>query len=238
MKVLAVIPARGGSKRVPGKNIRELGGKPLISYTIKQALSNEYIGRVIVSTDNLKIAEIAKSFGAEIPFIRPAEISADSTIDRPVFQHAVNFLRIEEGYLPDVVLNLRPTSPFRSQEDISAVIEAFLRNGEVESVRTVTRVESVHHPYWMMEREESGLSRPLFHDRNHITYPLSQQLPPVYRLNGAVDGMRTEVLMNHNTSMYGDRIYLVEIPEIRSIDIDTMEDFELAEHKIYKYGSY
>ena len=123
MNVLGIIPARGGSKRVPRKNIKQLNGKPLLYYTIREAKKSKNIDRIIVTTDDREIADIALKFGAEVPFIRPCELAEDDTSDQPVFQHALQKLYEMDGYKPEIVLNLRPTSPFKTPEIIDQVVQ-------------------------------------------------------------------------------------------------------------------
>ena len=171
MNVLGIIPARGGSKRVINKNIRDLAGKPLISFTIKAALGSKLINRLIVSTDNEEIAEIAKRYGAEVPFLRPASLAQDDTPDQPVFQHALKSLSKQDGYEPDIVLNLRPTTPFKTPKTIAKVIEK-MRETKADIVRTMSPVESVNHPYWMYNMKSDCKTVP-FLDTINITGILS-----------------------------------------------------------------
>ncbi len=229
-KVLAVIPARGGSKSIPGKNIKLLNGKPLIAYAIEAGLACKGIDRLIVSSDDQDILAIARQYGAETPFVRPSELAQDKTPDRPVFQHALNFLAKEDNYHPDLVLNLRPTTPFRSTEDIENVIQKWM-DSNADSVRTVTKVEGVHHPYWMFNLDKQGWASPAVPGKTIEEYYQRQLLPPMYRLNGVVDGMLAEVVLHHKY-YYGDKMALVEVPEERAHDIDTKEDFSFAEYLI------
>jgi CMP-N,N'-diacetyllegionaminic acid synthase len=226
---LAVIPARGGSKSVPGKNIRPLGGKPLIAHSIAQALACPQVDRVLVTTDSEEIRQVALDHGAEAPFLRPSELAGDTTPDQPVFRHVLQWLADTEGYRPDLVLNLRPTAPFRAVEDITAAI---MRWDAVrcDAVRSVTRVEGVHHPYWMFAVDDKGMARPFVEGIGDPmkTYYQRQLLPPAFRLNGVVDGMTP--LCIFGDSLYGERIVTVEIPELRAHDIDTAEDFAHAEY--------
>jgi CMP-N-acetylneuraminic acid synthetase len=145
-KCLAVIPARGGSKKLPGKNIKPLNGIPLIAYTIEAALSSGKIARVIVSTDDKEIAEIAVKHGAETPFLRPAELAKDDTPDRPVLMHAINWLKENEGYVANEVAILRPTTPLKTAEMIDACLELLEEKQFLSSVRTVTKAQGVYHP--------------------------------------------------------------------------------------------
>jgi CMP-N-acetylneuraminic acid synthetase len=146
-KVLALIPARGGSKGIPRKNIRDFAGYPLIAYSIKAALQSQAVTRTIVSTDDEEIAAVAREYGAETPFLRPEEFSLDNTTDLPVFQHALKWLEEHENYCPDVVVHLRPTSPIRPLTCVDDAVNILLSHPEADSVRGV--VEAGQNPYKM-----------------------------------------------------------------------------------------
>ena len=224
MKALAIIPARGGSKGIPRKNIVSLAGKPLIAYTIEIALSSRSIFRVVVSTDDEEIGAIAREYGAEVPFIRPKELAADDTPDLPVFRHAVQWLLESEGYCPEVLVNLRPTAPLRTVADINAVVRK-MDETKCDSVRTVSLAE--HHPY-RMRIVKGDRAFPLMTGAvDKITYR-RQDLPIIYRWNGAVDPMRSENILQDD-SMYGKDIRVVIMPKERSIDIDDEIDLKIAE---------
>ncbi len=137
VEVLALIPARGGSKGIPRKNIKDLGGHPLIAYSIAAGLSSELVTRTIVTTDDEEIACIARDYGAEVPFLRPEEFARDDTRDLPVFQHVLAWLHENEEYQPDVVVQLRPTSPFRSPELVDEAVQILLDNPQANSVRGI-----------------------------------------------------------------------------------------------------
>ncbi len=231
-KILAIIPARGGSKGVPRKNIVPLGGQPLIYHTIKVAQACKLLDRVILSSEDEEIIEVAKGLGVEVPFVRPMDLALDHVSDRPVMQHAVETLETTENYSPDYIIILKPTIPFRSLEDIENVVNK-LKENKSDSVRTVTKSEGVYHPYWMFTLDEDGVAQPMIPDKTIDKYYRRQLLPPVYRLNGVVDGMSRDVLMNHS-KLYGDKMALVEVPENRAIDIDTIADLEYAEFLIQK----
>jgi CMP-N-acetylneuraminic acid synthetase len=222
-RILGIIPARGGSKRVPGKNIRPLAGKPLIAWTIETALASTLLDKVIVSTDAPEIAEIARSYGAEVPFLRPAELAQDDTPDRPVYQHAIEWLAKEQDFCPDLVVWLRPTVPLRLPLDIDEAVKT-LRSTQGSSVRSVSAVE--HHPYWMKTLSGENKLAPLIPGADEYNYYQRQLLPPVYRLNGAVEVTRYEHIM-HSDKLYGDDMRGYVMPPERSIDIDTEEDIAL-----------
>ena len=221
--VLAIIPARGGSKGVPRKNIRNLGGLPLIAWTIAAAKGAACIGRIIVSTDDHEIAAVARKYGAEVPVMRPGELAQDDTGDLPVCQHILEHLRAE-GHAPDIVAWLRPTAPLRLPADIDGAVRTLLETG-ADSVRSVSASKA--HPYWM-KTMEAGHLRSFVPDKNDSTHPNRQSLPEVFALNGAVDIVRAEFVLNRNT-MWGDRVGAYIMPSQHSVDIDTLEDFAIAE---------
>jgi len=228
MSMIAIIPARGGSKRIPKKNLCNLKGKPLIAWTIETALSSS-ISRVIVSTDNTEIAEVSSYYGAEVPFIRPPELAEDTTSDLPVCLHTLNFLERKENYIPEIVVWLRPTSPLRIINDIEECSQKLLKTN-ADCVRSVCRVS--HHPFWMKSFQDDRLL-PFLEGKDEQKYYQSQLLPPVYRLNGAVDAIKTKFIREQNLLYGGDmRGYLM--PEMRSLDIDTELDFLIAEVLIKK----
>lgn len=227
MKIVAIIPARGGSKRVLRKNIRPLAGNPLLHYAIAPALENAYVDRVIVSSDDDEIMAVARELGAEVPFRRPTELATDSASGRQVLQHALRWLENEDDFVPDFVLNLQCTTPFKTSADISGVVEKWLETG-ADSVRSMSLCSGVHHPYWMFSQGEDGLMVPFIEGISIDTYYRSQLLPPAYRLNGVVDGIRRSVVMDHEHH-YGSSMAMVEIPEERSLDIDTEMEFRFAE---------
>lgn len=224
-KIVGLIPARGGSKRVPGKNIRLLLGKPLIAWTIETARTCPALDRVIVSTDDPEIAEIARSAGAEVPFLRPPDLAADKTPDLPVYQHALGWLAEQQGYFPAIVAWLRPTAPLRTAEDITAAIELLIETG-ADWVRSVCPVE--HHPYWMKRLEEGSRLTPFLPGKDESQYYQRQLLPPLYRLNGAVDVSWRATIMEKGL-IYAGNMHGYVMPPERSVDIDDMLDFALTE---------
>jgi CMP-N,N'-diacetyllegionaminic acid synthase len=223
-KVIAIIPARGGSITVPKKNIHPLMEKPLIAWTIDIAIQTPILERVIVSTDDLEIARIARENGAEVPFIRPSEIAQDSTPDIEVYRHLIAWLIEYERVFPDIVVWLRPTSPLRTVEDIEKAVDILIST-DADCVRSVCRVE--HHPYWMKRLEGSRLL-PLIEGKDEHTYYRRQLLPPIYRLNGSVDVIRCKSV-ERNDMLFSDDMYGYVMPFERSIDLDDQFDFEVAE---------
>lgn len=220
-EVLALIPARGGSKSIPGKNIVLLEGLPLIAYSILAAEQSETVSRIVVSTDDLEIAEVGRRFGAEVPFMRPASLAGDATPSIAVVRHALDILKKEEGYQPDVLVLLQPTSPLRSSEDIDAAVEKLLDSG-CDSVVSVTAAGQ--HPYWMYTLQGDRLL-PL--NDEGIGVMRRQDLPDVYCLNGAVYATRPGVIYEHD-SLKGPDTRALVMPADRSVDIDEPLDLLVA----------
>jgi CMP-N-acetylneuraminic acid synthetase len=224
-KILAVIPARGGSKGVPRKNVRLICGRPLISYTIETVLKVQHLlYRVIVSSEDEEIAAIARQYGADVPFLRPSELSGDEVPTLPVLQHAVKFVERQDGIILDWVLLLQPTDPFRSVEDIKAAL-ALARQGGCDSVISVVQVFSVH-PI-LMKRIENNRLLPYCIEEKEGTRRQDYQ-PPAYMRNGAIYLTRRKVLMEKN-SIWGkvSRPYIM--PPERSIGVDSEIDLKLVE---------
>ena len=230
-EVLALIPARGGSKSIPHKNIRLFYGHPLIAYSIKAGLVAATVTRVIVSTDNEEISAVARSYGAETPFVRPDEFSQDNTPDLPVFIHALDWLADEEGYQPDIVVQLRPTSPLRKVSHIDQAVYQLLARPEADAVRTVCI--PFQNPFKMWQISPEGYLKPLIKD---LQFPESynlprQQLPDVYWQTGYVDAAWSDTIRNKN-SMTGERILPLTIEPEEWIDIDSHNDWQRAERLI------
>jgi N-acylneuraminate cytidylyltransferase/CMP-N,N'-diacetyllegionaminic acid synthase len=228
MEVLGIIPARGGSKRVPGKNIRPLAGKPLIAYTIEASLSAGSINRLIVSTDDNEIANISKQHGAEVPFLRPSELADDATPDQPVFVHTLQWLKDNDNYEPDAIVHLRPTTPLKSPQTIDNVVQKMI-DTNADVVRTMTLVEGVHHPYWMYSISDEGRAVPFVKDIEVSKYYQRQLLPEVYRINGVVDAIKTHVVLEGNV-LDSQNMAVVTVSGPEAIDIDTESDFMMCEY--------
>ncbi len=226
-EVLALIPARGGSKSVPRKNLQFLLGRPLIAYSIERALESVRITRVIVSTDDEEIARTSREHGAEVPFLRPSELAADDTPDLPVFQHALAWLLKSEGYRPAAIVHLRPTYPVRRTATIDAAVEMFLSRADVDSLRSVSLARE--SPYKMWRIDMGGcLTAVVRMDDGREGHSLPRQaLPRVYWQNGYVDVMRPEVILEQGT-MGGSRI-LPFVTEEPGAEIDYPEDLPEAE---------
>jgi CMP-N-acetylneuraminic acid synthetase len=224
-RILAVIPARGGSKGVLRKKIRDLCGKPVIAWTIETALAaGDDLCRVIVSTDDAEIAEAARAAGAEVPFMRPAEMATDEAPGLPVIQHAVAFVEEEEEKPVDWVLVLQPTAPFRNADDISESLR-LAREGGCDSVISVTRVLA-EHPILMKKIKDDRLLPYCIEEKEGTRR--QDYDPPAYIRNGAIYLTRRDVLMESN-SIWGEVIRPYVMPEERSYDIDSERDFKLVE---------
>ncbi len=232
-KILAIIPARGGSKSIPRKNIKLLGGKPLISYSIADGLKSKLVDRVIVSTDDPEIVEISKKYGAEVLFIRPSELALDDTPDLPVFIHALKWLNENENYTPGVVVQLRPTSPFRPPGLIDNAIKLLFTNKKADSVRAV--IVSGQNPYKMWRINKVRYMTPLLNDPELIEpYNMPRQkLPQTYWQTGHIDVIRYETIMDKN-SMSGKMIIPIIIKKDYEVDLDNLDDWEYAEYLINK----
>lgn len=233
-EVLGIITARGGSKSIYKKNIQKCAGKPLIYYTIKAAQNSKLITRLIISTDDKEIASIAKRYGVEVPFIRPAKYSKDNTLDLPVFKHALKELQKNEGYRPDIVVHLRPTTPLKSSEDIDKGIKLILSDKNCHSVRSVCT--PIHPPFKMYHLVKGNkylvpLMRKVYPDiffKNPEAFNLPRQvLPKTWRHSGYVDIIRPEVILNN--SMSGTKILPLYFESWRDIDVDSMNDLLYAE---------
>lgn len=226
-EVLAIIPARGGSKSIPRKNIRNFAGYPLIAYSIAAGKAAKNVTRLLVSTDDEEIASIAKDYGAEIPFLRPTELSQDDTPDLPVFQHALAWLEENEGYHPDILVQLRPTSPLRRTIHIDHAVQRLLEHPEADSVRTVC--VPFQNPYKMWRIGEDGFLHTLLTFDMPEPYNLPRQaLPDVYWQTGYVDAAWTDTIQGKN-SMTGDNILPLIIGAEEWIDIDSPDDWRRAE---------
>lgn len=226
---VAIIPARSGSKGIQQKNIRQIAGKPLIAWTIVTALRCPSLDRVITSTDDPDIAEIARSWGAEVPFLRPTELAQDDTPDFPVYEHTLQYLLKEQSYSPNIVAWLRPTSPLRKPCDVENALKLLIETG-ADCVRTVSIAS--HHPYWM-KRFDEGRLIPFLDGFDEALYCRRQMLPPVYSLNGAVDIIRCKPANTRRSLFSGDmRGYLM--PPERSFDLDTELDFIIAENLLQR----
>ena len=234
VEVLALIPARGGSKGIPRKNIKDLGDHPLIAYSIAAGLSSKLVTRTIVTTDDEEIARKAKEYGAEVPFLRPEEFARDDTRDLPVFQHVLSWLKEHEDYQPEVVVQLRPTSPFRSPTLVDETIQILLNNPQANSVRGV--VPSKQNPYKMWQVLDDGKMEPLINTEFVEAYNMPrQELPETFWQTGHIDAIRTQTILDG--SMSGENVYACQIDPWFSVDLDSLLDWEQAESQKSTLGT-
>ena len=224
-EILVTICARGGSKGLQNKNTLHLLGKPLISYTINQAIEWGRAKHVVVSTDSESIADIAKQYGAEVPFIRPENLARDDSPKLPVLKHVVNYYIENKNFTPDLIVDLDPTSPLRSEEDIEKCVNTIIKDSECESV--ITGFKANKNPYFnMVESDSNGyvrLSKP-----TAGSIARRQDAPIVYAMNASIYVWRTSSLLEQ-TSVISEKAKLIEMPEERSVDIDSLMDFKLVE---------
>lgn len=234
--VLAIIPARGGSKGIPRKNIREFAGYPLIAYSIAAGLKAESVTRVILSTDDEEIAAVGRAWGAEVPFLRPAEFAQDNTLDLPVFEHALRWLDENEGYRPDVVLQLRPTSPVRPPSMVDDAVRLLLEHPEADSVRGIVPAGQNPHKMWKVD-PQTGYLRNLL-DVPGIAEPYNaprQALPAVYWQTGHIDAIRPRAILEQG-SMSGRVILPLMIDPRYTVDIDNLWDWARYEWMVWHGG--
>lgn len=233
LKILCLILARGGSKRIPNKNIKILGGKPLIAYTIECAKKSKYINRIIVTTDSDKIAKVAESYGVQVPFRRPANISKSDSSEFDAFIHVLEWLKENENYVPNIIVKLFSTSPFRKVESVDRAVKLLLSSPKADSVRSVCLCSE--HPYkmWSIDKKNNFVksfvsikSKPA--QAHTFAYHL---LPQVYIQNASIDVVRTDVIYKKR-SIIGDKIIPFVMDEFESIDINTPLDFMLAQEMI------
>lgn len=232
LRVLGVITARGGSKGLPGKNLRLLGGRPLIAYTVDAARDSGAFDRVILSTDAPDIAAAARSLGSDVPFMRPPELARDETPHQPVLEHAVRWLDEHEQYRPDAVMILQPTSPFRQPRHICDAIALLDRSG-ADSVVSVSEVPSHFNPMRALRVDDRGMAS-LFVGGQPVRFRLNrrQELPSAWTMNGAIYLFRTRVLLSHEPSLYGDSTAAYVMSPADGISIDSIEDWTEAERTL------
>lgn len=238
MKILGIIPARGGSKSVPRKNIKELGGRPLIGWTIDAAKASGVFDRIILTTDDEEIAEAGKRLHIEVPFLRPKELAEDSTPTLPVLQHAVSWLEEREKYAPEAVMLLQPVAPFRQARHIQEAVELFEKSG-VDSVVSVVEIPGHFSPYWAVVEDGGGLAKLFTGDKIYKRILRRQDFPKkTYAHNGAIYLFRTEFLFHPETpNLYGEKVRIYPMEEKYSVNIDSHEDWELAEMMSRKLGT-
>lgn len=228
MKVIAIIPARKGSKGLPGKNIMPLKGKPLIAYSIEKALEAKYIDDVYISTDCEKIAKIAKKYKGLVPILRPDEISQDNSTDKDFIRHWLDFLISSNNQIPELIVQLRPTSPIRNTKNIEKGIEMMLRNKSATSLRCLSIPSNNPFKMWEYKQKDSFIKPLLNNHKFKEAYDLPRQiLPTIYWQNGYMDIIRVKNFFKTG-SISGKNILGLLINE-KVVDIDTLEDFKEAE---------
>ena len=236
MNILCIIPARSGSKSIKHKNIKLFNGLPLLVWSIKQAqeliTKYKYNIKIIVSTDSKEYADISKKYGAEVPFLRPDNISQDHSIDIEFITYTINKLYEKEKYKSDIILQLRPTQPCRKVQDINNCLQLFIKNRhKYDSLRTVVPFKK--SPFKMYIINNNNQLTPLFKEVNNIKEPYNncrQFLPNTYLHNGYIDILNTSIIKNNTISGYNILPYIMK--ETDTIDIDTIEDWNNALNKI------
>ena len=228
-KILGVITARSGSKELPWKNIKLLDGKPLIVYTIEAAQKSKSITDLIVSTDSEEIAEICRKNGAEVPFIQPAELAADTSGHLEVMQYATKFMEEREGHVYEYVVIFQPTSPFRTTDDIDKTIEKVIER-KADSAFSMCELESGQHPIKVKKMDGDTI---LSYCMEEKIGTHRQDFPKAYKRSGAVYVTKRDLLIKEN-KLFGDFAVGYVVPAERSVDIDTEYDWILAEYKYKK----
>lgn len=222
---IAIIPARGGSKGLPGKNLRLLGGLPLIAHSIRFAQLCPEIGQCIITTDDEEIANVAREAGGEVPFLRPPELAEDATPMLPVLQHAIREMEAREGKQYELVILLQPTSPFRLPEDLSRAMEIMEQDHDAVGVVAVS--VPAFNPRVVCVEVKGGYLRWAFDGK---TYTRRQEAEPVYRVNGMLYVWRRDHLMPSSfDQLYSAPHRILQVPEERALDIDTLHDFQVGE---------
>lgn len=224
-EILALIPARGGSKGIPRKNIRNFAGYPLIAWSIAAAKQSALVTRVIVSTDDEEIAAVAREYGAETPFLRPVELAQDKTTDLPVFEHALQWLQENEGYRPEIMVQLRPTSPIRPANMLDHAIRILLNHSDADCVRGVVPAGQNPFKMWRFDAEDQPMKPLLAVDGIAEPYNAPRQiLPVVYWQTGHIDAIRVSTILQKK-SLTGDVVYPLVIDPRYTVDIDNLSDW-------------
>jgi CMP-N,N'-diacetyllegionaminic acid synthase len=234
---LGVVTARGGSKALPGKNLKLLAGKPLLAYTVEAARRSAAFDRLVLSTDDPAIAEVGRALSCDVPFLRPADLARDDTPHLPVLQHVVSWLRDRDRYEPDLVMILQPTSPFRTEADIHAAIDLIAAT-DADSVVSVSPIPSHYNPMRAIRIDDGG-GAALFVTGAPVRARLNrrQDLPAAWTLNGAIYLFRTRLLFDSEPTLYGDRTAAYVMPSDRGLSIDDADDWEAAERALQRSRS-
>ncbi|MDO8676867.1 MAG: acylneuraminate cytidylyltransferase family protein [Candidatus Azambacteria bacterium] len=231
-KIIAIIPARGGSKGIPEKNIKNFCGKPLIAWTIKEALKSKLLDRVIVSTDDKKIASVARKYGAETPFMQPEELAQSSSRMEQVFEYGIKWLKENENYNAETIVWLQPTSPLRESHHIDEAIELFFKK-KCDAVISASETPASHNPYWIYEEPKIG-RKTLFNAMGQNIKdipPRRQLLPKYYFMNNIVFVMNSKNLLAKNPTLFGLKQELYTMSEFYDADINNREEWLWAENK-------
>jgi N-acylneuraminate cytidylyltransferase len=234
--ILALIPARGGSKGIPRKNIKDFAGYPLIAWSIAAGLRAHSVSRIIVSTDDEEIASVSREWGAETPFMRPVELAQDRTTDLPVFEHALKWLEDIEDYKPDIVIQLRPTSPIRPKDCVDSAVKILMEHADADCVRGVVTAGQNPYKMWRFNGYDKPMN-PLL-EVEGIAEPYNaprQILPPTYWQTGHIDAIRTSTISRKH-SLTGNTIYPLVIDPRYTVDIDTPTDWAKYESLVYHGG--
>jgi CMP-N-acetylneuraminic acid synthetase len=229
MRILGLIPARGGSKGIPFKNRKELGGKPLLQYTVEATLDSKLLDRVIFSSEDGSLIDLARSLGVEVPFVRPAHLSTDTSGSIEVVQHAINALA-HNGDTYDAVCLLQVTTPFRTANDIDTAIEKFIAEGN-DSLISVQKVPHEYNPHWVFTISEKGNLQIVTGEK--VIIKRRQELPEAFVRDGAIYIVKTKILLEQD-SLYGKSIGYIESDASRHVNIDTLEDWVYAEELVTK----
>ena len=222
-KILAIIPARGGSKGLPGKNIKPLSGKPLIGWSIEQAQASEYIDEIFVSTDSSEIATVAESFGIKVPFLRPSELATDTSPSSAFVLHTIAYYR-NKGQEFDYILLLEPTSPLRDVDDINIAIEQLLNHNTAKSIVGVSKVEATH-PAFLVNISKEGLLKPYLEEMKVLR---RQELNDLYFFEGSLYLSETDYYIE-TQSFYHNLTLPYVVPKYKSYEVDDIVDFYIIE---------
>lgn len=231
MRILGIIPARGGSKGIPRKNIKILAGKPLIAHTIDAVKESGICDRLILSTDDAEIADVGGKYGVEVPFMRPMELASDTAATLDVLVHALSWLRETESYVPDVVMLLQPTAPLRKARHIIEALNVFTSTG-ADSVVSLTEVPDTHNPHWQFTIGVDQRLQIFTGEPFGQLIRRRQDLGKTFTREGSLYIFKTELLFRNPPTFYGDdvRAYVMDVAS--SLNIDTLEDFALAELRL------
>ena len=220
-KIIAIIPSRSGSKSIKNKNLKKIKGKSLLQRAVEFALSLDKVEKVIVSTDSLKYQKLALSYGAECPFLRPKNISGDYSLDVDVFMHCLNWLKNNERYIPNIVINLRPTYPFRKKKDFDLALKKIIKNKNIESIKSVCKIPFPLEKTWLINKNKYLLNSFYKNNSKELCNLPRQKLPNYYIQNGNIDIVRSEIIMKKR-KMSGTKIY--GIIQSHFFDIDNLDD--------------